>query len=66
MKEPCKHKPMKHKGMLDLLAKVKQKTERGAKQRQCPHCLRWCFHGEFGRGWKAAGIKESVNNILKP
>jgi hypothetical protein len=40
--------------------------ERGAKQRQCPHCLRWYFHGEFGRGWKAGlnpenGIKNIIN-----
>jgi hypothetical protein len=57
---------MKTKGMLDLLAKVEHKTERNCEQRQCPHCLRWYFHGEFGKGWKAAGIKEPVNNILKP
>jgi hypothetical protein len=60
--EPCAIHTPKDGGYF----KYEERMERGAKQRQCPHCLRWYFHGEFGRGWKAGlnpenGIKNIIN-----
>lgn len=63
MKDECTtHKPITygHWAWFD-------KLKRAPKQRQCPTCLRWYFHGEFGRGWaKALKPENRINNILKP
>lgn len=58
---PCPH----HKPIQGGYFKYEDKY--GKDQRQCPDCLRWFFHGEFGRGW-AKGLKQenSIHNILKP
>ena len=63
MKEPCRHHYILSKDRWIYM----DKADRGCEQRQCPHCLRWYFHGEFGRGW-AKGLKQGdlINNILKP
>ena len=65
--EPCAtHIPLK--GMsIENLVKFDVRANNGGLQRQCPQCLRWYFHGEFGRGW-AKGLKQGdhINNILKP
>jgi hypothetical protein len=52
MKEPCTH----HKPIQGGYHKYEDKVEKGLEQRQCSVCLRWYFHGEFGKGW-AKGIK---------
>ena len=64
MKEPCQHHRINlNKGHCD----GDEKADRGLEQRQCPTCLRWFFHGEFGRGW-AKGLKQGdhINNIFEP
>ena len=51
-----------HKPIEGGYFKYEDKWERNCEQRQCPHCLRWFFHGEFGIGWHK-GIKAQKNKI---
>ena len=51
MKTPCTtHKRVENKGY----NYGEDRYLNGREQRQCPACLLWFFHGEFGKGWKAA------------
>lgn len=52
MKTPCPHHtPFSHKYYFN--EKVEKMIMDKREQRQCPDCLFWFFHGEFGKGWKA-------------
>ncbi len=54
MKEPCKHHAPEKVINIDAWDYWAEREKKGLQQRQCPTCLRWYFHGEFGKGWKGA------------
>lgn len=57
MKDECPHHDANY-----FTLKREKKAEKGLQQRQCPTCLRWYFHGEYGKGWKQ-GIKLEETNL---
>lgn len=48
----CKHNKRLEVNSLEAYYQYEAKVEKGLKQRQCPKCCKWFFHGEFGKGWK--------------